>query len=158
MILELKKAMSKSSKEYETKDAIELGAKEIDMVINVGEFLDGDYISVFDEIKSLHQITKSKGASLKVIIETSLLETKERVCDATILTVIAGAEYVKTSTGFFGGAVKDLTKLMCDTVKESNTKVKVSGGVRTKEDALEYIQMGVHRIGTSSGTSICEKK
>lgn len=151
-------AMTKSSKEFETKDSIENGAKEIDMVINVGEFLDGDYISVYEEIKSIHQITKSKGAKLKVIIETSLLETKERVCDASIITVLTGAEYVKTSTGFFGGATKELTKVMCETVKNSNTKVKVSGGVRTKEDALEYIEMGVHRIGTSSGTSICEKK
>lgn len=135
----------------EALQAIKEGADELDMVINVG-FLKAhqdDY--VFEEIKLLREI--SKGHILKVIIETCLLTDEEKV-RACLLAKEAGADFVKTSTGFSkGGATVEDVKLMHETVGEE-MGVKASGGIRTHEDLIKMIEAGANRIGTSNGTKI----
>ncbi len=144
-------AMSTASKVFEAKDAITSGANEVDMVINVGRLIDGDLDYVTDEIR---QVKEAVGNHvLKVIIETCLLtdEQKVQACNAS---VEAGADFVKTSTGFStGGATVSDVALMKKTVG-TNAKVKASGGVRTKEDMVAMIEAGAERIGTSNGVSL----
>jgi deoxyribose-phosphate aldolase len=145
-------ANTKEVKVYETKDAIEKGAEEIDMVINIGKLKDGDYDYVESEIAGI--VTASKGkAIVKVIIETCLLtdDEKKKVCS---LAVKAGADFVKTSTGFSaGGATIEDVELMRQTVG-AQVGVKASGGIRSKEDAQAMVHAGATRIGASSGISI----
>lgn len=139
------------TKVFETKNAIENGADEIDMVINVSAIKNKDYNFVLNEIKA---IKKACGNHLlKVILETCLL-TDEEIVEACKLSKEAGANFVKTSTGFStGGATVHAVKLMRETVgKEMG--VKASGGIRTREAMLEMIDAGATRIGTSSGTKI----
>ncbi|SDH47475.1 deoxyribose-phosphate aldolase [Alteribacillus persepolensis] len=139
-------------KAFETKAVIENGAREVDMVINIGALKSGDDKLVKSDIEAVAEAAKDK-ALVKVIIETALLtdEEKQRACR---IAVEAGADFVKTSTGFAGGgaAVEDV-QLMKQTVGDK-AKVKASGGVRDKETALKMIEAGAERIGTSSGTSI----
>lgn len=147
-------AMSKAAKVEETRLAIEDGADEIDMVINIGMLKDKRYDEVRDEIRALKEVVGADRV-LKVIIEACLLtdEEKVKVCE---LSVEAGADYVKTSTGFStGGATVEDVRLMKRTVGD-RAKVKASGGVRTKEDALAMIEAGASRIGASSGIKIVE--
>ncbi|GAA4821181.1 deoxyribose-phosphate aldolase [Algivirga pacifica] len=143
--------MDTVSKVFEAKQAIANGAQEIDMVINVGRMKAGDHEYVFEEIK---QIKEAIGEHvLKVIIETCYLTDEEKVT-ACELSVKANADFVKTSTGFgTGGATPEDVQLMLDTVK-GKAKVKASGGVRDAETAKKYIDMGVQRLGTSSGIKI----
>ncbi|WLR51368.1 deoxyribose-phosphate aldolase [Bacillus tianshenii] len=139
-------------KAFETKNAIENGAQEIDMVINVGALKDGNDVLVERDIRAVVEAAKGK-ALVKVIIETCLLtdEEKVRACE---LSVKAGADYVKTSTGFAGGGatVEDIA-LMRKTVGP-DIGVKASGGVRSYEDAQAMIDAGATRIGASSGIAI----
>lgn len=138
-------------KAFETKDAINNGASEIDMVINVSKLKDKDYDYVYEDIKAV--VTAANGVLVKVIIETCLLtdEEKVKVCE---ISVQAGADFVKTSTGFStGGATKEDVKLMKDTVGD-RAQVKASGGVRTPEDFNAMIENGATRIGTSSGINL----
>lgn len=138
-------------KVQETIDAITNGADEIDMVINVSALKEKDYDTILDEIEGIKIACEDR--VLKVIIETCYL-TKEEIVKACELAVEAGADFVKTSTGFgSGGATLEDVKLMKDTVKD-NALVKASGGVRTYEDALKMIDAGAMRIGTSNGVSI----
>lgn len=147
-------AMETSSKAYEAKRAIEDGAKEVDMVINVGKVKSGDFDYVKNDIKAIVDTCKGK-ALTKVIIETCLLTDDEKAKVCTIAKDV-GADFVKTSTGFStGGATIDDVKLMRKTVGP-NMGVKASGGVRTKEAALAMIEAGATRIGTSNGISIVE--
>lgn len=147
-------AMETSSKAYEAKKAIEDGAKEVDMVINVGKVKSGDFDYVKNDIKAIVDTCIGK-ALTKVIIETCLLTDDEKVKVCTIAKYV-GADFVKTSTGFStGGATIDDVKLMRKTVGP-NMGVKASGGVRTKEAALSMIEAGATRIGTSNGISIVE--
>ena len=135
----------------EAKLAIAQGAEEIDMVINVGMLKAGENDYVKEEIKLLKEVAGKK--ILKVIIETCLLtdEEKVRVC---LLAKEAGADFVKTSTGFStGGATVHDVKLMRETVGPE-MGVKASGGVRTHEDLLAMVEAGANRIGTSNGTKI----
>ena len=144
-------AMAKEAKEYETKYAIEKGVDEIDMVINIGRLKDKDFDYCIDEIKSLKKICGNK--VLKVIIETCLL-TDEQIVDACNCVLKAGADFVKTSTGFStGGATFEAVKLMKDTVQDK-CLIKAAGGVRSHEDMLKMIELGANRIGTSSGTKL----
>lgn len=146
-------AMSKEAKVFESKDAIEKGASEIDMVINVSRLKDGDYDYVESEIRAIKEAIGNN--VLKVIIETCYLtdEEKKKACE---LSLNAKADFVKTSTGFgTGGATPEDVKLMKAVVGD-NAKVKASGGVRDKETALEYISLGAERLGTSSGIAIIE--
>ena len=145
-------ANTKEVKVYETKDAIEKGAQEIDMVINIGKLKDGDYDYVESEIAGVVEASKGK-AIVKVIIETCLLtdDEKKQVCS---LAVKAGADFVKTSTGFStGGATIEDVALMKQTVG-AHVGVKASGGIRSKEDAQAMVHAGATRIGASSGIAI----
>ena len=146
-------AMSCAAKVFEAKTAVEQGADEIDMVINVGFLKDGLYKEVEKEIGAIK--TAIGSAVLKVIIETCYLtdDEKRKACE---LAVAAGADFVKTSTGFgTGGATFEDVQLMLDTVN-GKAKVKASGGVRDAQTAQKYIGMGVMRLGTSNGIKIVE--
>lgn len=145
-------ASSSEVKAFETQNAIENGATEIDMVINIGELRDGNDEAVKQDISSVVQAAEGK-ALVKVIIETALLTHSEKrtACE---LAVVAGADFVKTSTGFStGGATEEDVKLMRATVGPE-TGVKASGGVRSFEDMQKMIQAGATRIGASSGVQI----
>ena len=141
-------------KAFETKNAIENGADEVDMVINIGAMKDGRYDEVEADIKAVVDAAKGK-ALVKVIIETCLL-TKEEIEKACQLAVSAGTDYVKTSTGFStGGATVEDIALMRKTVG-AEIGVKASGGVRSLEDAKAMTEAGATRIGASSGVSIAK--
>lgn len=141
-------------KVFETKDVIEKGATEVDMVINVGKLKERDLEYVKNDIKAVVEAAKGK-ALTKVIIETCLLTDEEKVI-ACQLSKEAGADFVKTSTGFStGGATAADIKLMRETVGP-DMGVKASGGVRSREDALAMIENGATRIGASASIAICE--
>ncbi len=138
-------------KAAETIRAIADGANEIDMVINVGALKDGEDEAVLEDIIAV--VKAAVGKTVKVIIETCLLNDNEKV-KACQLAKEAGAHFVKTSTGFStGGATVEDVKLMKETVG-STMEVKASGAVRSYDDAIRMIEAGATRIGTSSGVSI----
>lgn len=133
-------------KVFETKDAIENGASEIDMVINIGMLKDKRYQDVEDEIRQIKETCGEK--ILKVIIETCLLTEDEKIKMCEIVTK-AGADYIKTSTGFStAGATFEDVDLMRKHVRE-NVKVKAAGGISSFDDAEEFIRLGADRLGTS---------
>ena len=141
-------------KVYETKCAIEDGADEIDMVINVTWLKDKKYDFIVNEIKKIKEAAGSH--ILKVILETDLL-TKDEIKKACELCIEAKADIVKTSTGFVKngvGAKEEDVKLMYDTVSPFGLKVKASGGIRDRETAEKLIKAGAQRLGTSSGVKI----
>ncbi|MFP9126908.1 deoxyribose-phosphate aldolase [Niallia sp. BSM11] len=145
-------ATTSATKAFETTNAIENGATEVDMVINIGALKDKNYDLVKEDIKAVVDAAKGK-ALTKVIIETSLLtdEEKEKAC---VLAVEAGTDFVKTSTGFStGGATVEDIALMRKTVGP-DIGVKASGGVRSSEDTEKMIAAGATRIGASSGVTI----
>lgn len=147
-------ATTAETKAFEAKNAIENGADEVDMVINIGALKDKQDDLVEKEIKMVVEAAKGK-ALTKVIIETCLLTDEEKV-RACKLAAKAGADFVKTSTGFStGGATVDDVQLMRKTVG-SDLGVKASGGVRSREDALAMIEAGATRIGASSGIAIVQ--
>ena len=144
-------AMTTASKVFEAKEAIENGASEIDMVINVAKLKDGEFDYVENEIRLIKEAIGDN--ILKVIIETCYLTDEEKV-KACELSLVAKADFVKTSTGFgTGGATYEDVKLMKSVVGD-NAKVKASGGVRDKETAQKYVDLGAERLGTSSGIEI----
>ena len=142
------------SKAFEAKKAIEQGADEIDMVISVQAIKDKDYEYVLKDIKTVK--AAAEGHILKVIIETDLLE-KDEIVKACELIKEAGADFAKTSTGFVkngvGAKVEDV-KIMHETLKNSNVNIKASGGIKTRDKALELINAGASRLGTSSGVQL----
>ncbi|PPA71458.1 deoxyribose-phosphate aldolase [Jeotgalibacillus proteolyticus] len=147
-------ASATQTKAFETKQAIEDGATEVDMVINVGALKSGQFEDVQQDIQAVVAAAKGK-ALTKVIIETALLTDDEKI-RACELAAAAGADYVKTSTGFStGGATVDDIKLMRETVGP-DIGVKASGGVRSTEDATAMIEAGATRIGASSGVKILQ--
>ncbi|MFA6988817.1 MAG: deoxyribose-phosphate aldolase [Candidatus Gastranaerophilaceae bacterium] len=143
-----------SVKAFETQEAVNDGADEIDMVINIGSLKNQDYQTVENDIKAV--VDAAMGHPVKVILETDLL-TKDEIAEASKICVEAGAKFVKTSTGFVNGGVgakaEDI-KLMHKTVTPFGLQVKASGGVRDSKKALEMIEAGATRIGTSSGIQI----
>ncbi|WP_315500253.1 deoxyribose-phosphate aldolase [Capnocytophaga gingivalis] len=140
-------AMSTQAKLYETSVALSQGAQEIDMVLNVGLFLSGNVAKVLDEIALLKQETGDR--VLKVIIETCYLNDDQKRL-ASQVCVDAGADFVKTSTGFgTGGATLADVQLIREIVGD-RAKIKASGGIRDKQTALQYISLGVDRIGASA--------
>ena len=144
-------AMAREAKVFEAKKAIEDGACEIDMVINVGRLKDGEYTYVEDEIREIKEAIGSN--VLKVIIETCLLTDEEKI-KACQLSVAAGADFVKTSTGFStSGADADDVALMRKSVSD-RVKVKASGGIRDYKKSLEMIEKGADRLGVSAGVNI----
>ncbi len=145
--------MSIAAKAAETRLAVKDGAEEIDMVINVSALKDGDYNIVFEDIKAVKEACGS--ALLKVIIETCLLTEHEKV-KACELAKEAGADFVKTSTGFStGGAKEEDVALMRRCVGEK-MGVKASGGIRDKETAEKMVKAGACRLGTSATIKICQ--
>ena len=148
-------ANTKEVKAFETLDAINKGADEIDMVINIGALKDKDYKVVLEDIKAVVNEAKSK-AIVKVIIETCLLDEAEKI-KACELSMEAGADFVKTSTGFStGGATVEDVKLM-KSVVGNNLQIKASGGVRDLIIANEMIEAGASRLGTSAGIKIAKE-
>ena len=148
-------AMTGTAKAFETREAIRAGATEVDMVINVGAMKSRDYTTVLDDIC---RVVEAAGSTpVKVILETAMLTDNEKVV-ACSLAKIAGAAFVKTSTGFGpGGATEKDVLLMKSTVGDE-LQVKASGGVRTTEDANKMIAAGATRIGASASVSIVTGK
>lgn len=136
-----------AAKIFETKDAVENGASEIDMVLNVGMVKDRKWADLTQEVKGVK--AACLGRPLKVIIETCLLSDMEKVRLCQLLTK-AGADYVKTSTGFnAGGATREDVALLRENLPEE-VAVKASGGIRTLEDAQAFLDLGADRIGASA--------
>ena len=144
-------AMGTKAKAYEAAVAIEEGAEEIDMVINVGWLKSGDIAKVEQDIQVLREATKGK--TLKVIFETALISKEEIVTLCEICTGV-GVDFVKTSTGFsIGGATLEDVALMKASVGE-NVQVKASGGIRDYETAVAMLEAGATRLGVSAGIAI----
>lgn len=144
-------ANSTQTKGFETKVAVEDGADEIDMVINIGDLKATNYKAVEEDIEQV--VRNAKGKTVKVIVETALLtsEEKEKVCE---IVLESKADFIKTSTGFStGGATKEDIKLFANILK-GKKGIKASGGVKTIEDAKVMIENGATRIGTSGGVQI----
>lgn len=144
-------AMSAKAKIFEANQTLEDGADEVDMVINLGDLKSCEYQKVQKEIEAIKQACGSR--TLKVIIETCYLTDNEKdtVCK---LAVNAGADFVKTSTGFGTGGATPQDILLMKNATQGKTKIKASGGIRDYKTAMEYIELGVHRIGTSNGIAI----
>ena len=141
-------------KVYETERAIADGADEIDMVINIGKVKESDYNAVKEEISAVKKACKGK--ILKVIIETCLLTDEEKTVLCGIVTE-AGAEYIKTSTGFsVGGATLGDIKLFSENIGK-DVKIKAAGGISTVEDAEKFIEAGADRLGTSRIVKIAKR-
>ena len=140
-----------SVKVFEARESLSLGAREIDMVMNIGALKAGDRTVALADIRAVVEVVHAQGALLKVILETGLLTNEEKLL-ACELSEKAGADFVKTSTGFLGGVatVEDVA-LMRRAVKIG---VKASGGIRTASDAKAMIEAGANRLGTSSGVNI----
>ena len=146
-------ATSTLAKAAEAAVAVEQGAEELDMVINVGQLLDGQYDFVKNDIAAV--VDAGRGKTVKVIIEICYLDN-EKIIKACQLSKEAGADFVKTSTGFgTGGATVEAIRLMRETVGP-DIGVKASGGIRTREDAMKMIEAGASRIGASAGIAIVE--
>ena len=141
-------------KVYETQKAIKDGADEIDMVINVTKVKDKEKDYIINEIKEIKKACK--GHNLKVIIETDLLN-KDEIVECCKYSIEGGADFVKTSTGFvkngIGAKVEDV-ELMYKTVKDAGLQVKASGGIRDRQAAIDMLNAGAQRLGTSSGIKI----
>jgi deoxyribose-phosphate aldolase len=147
--------MSTKAKALEAELALQDGAEEIDMVLNVGALKDKDYDTVLADIQAVKAVCGQ--ALLKVIIETCLLTDEEKV-KACELAKQAGADFVKTSTGFStGGATPEDVALMRKTVGNA-MGVKASGGIRDEETAQKMIEAGASRLGTSATVSICGQR
>ncbi|RIV68553.1 deoxyribose-phosphate aldolase [Flagellimonas aequoris] len=144
-------AMSTEAKVFEAKDCVEQGADEIDMVINIGWLKSKMYEAVRNEIQAIKLAIGDK--ILKIILETCYLtdEEKEMACS---LSVEAGADFVKTSTGFGSGGATFEDVILMKRMVGDKAKIKASGGIKDKETALKYIELGVSRIGTSSGPTL----
>jgi deoxyribose-phosphate aldolase len=139
-------------KRFEAEEAIRLGAQELEMVMNIGALKSGDRRAVQNDIAAVINVAHSAGAIVKVILETPLLTLQEKILGCE-LSLAAKADFVKTATGFFGGAAKEDVSLMRGVVGD-RAGVKASGGIRTAADAQAMIASGANRIGTSSGVTI----
>lgn len=144
-------AMATAIKVAEAAYCMEMGADEVDMVINVGWLKDERYTAIVEEIRRIKSAVGN--GVLKVIIETCYL-TPQEIIKASKLVIEGGADFVKTSTGFgTSGATLEDVKIMKETVGDT-IKIKASGGIRDKATAMKYIELGVSRIGTSSGVAM----
>lgn len=142
-------------KEFETKDAIANGADEIDMVINIGDLKDGNYAAVEKEIRTIKKACGNK--ILKVIIETCLLTEEEKIQMCGIVTR-AGADYIKTSTGFStAGATFEDVALFAKHIGP-DVKIKAAGGISSFEDAERFVELGASRLGTSRLVKIAKSE
>ena len=147
-------AMAPAAKTAEARQALEDGAAEIDMVLFIGALKAGDATAVEDDIRGVVSACRGHGALCKVILETCYLSDGEKI-HACEIGILAGADFVKTSTGFgSGGATAADVDLMCRVVRPHGLHVKASGGIRTLADAMSMIRAGATRLGTSSGVAI----
>ncbi|MFQ3239757.1 MAG: deoxyribose-phosphate aldolase [Olleya marilimosa] len=145
-------AMSTKAKVEETKQALHDGADEIDMVLNIGLLKSHDFDAAFKDIEAVKKVMPNN--TLKVILETCYLDNQE-INEASKLAIKAKAEFIKTSTGFgTSGATIEAITIMKEAINNGNTKIKASGGIRDTDTALQYINLGVDRIGTSNGIAI----
>lgn len=142
-------------KAYETEQVAQLGAHEVDMVLNVGRLRDGDHWSVHRDIAAVADVARDNGLLLKVIIETGLLDEEQKIA-ACVIVKEAGADFVKTATGFNGGGATVEDIALMRRVVGPSLGVKAAGGVRSAGDALAMIEAGATRIGTSSGARIVQ--
>ncbi len=138
-------------KAFEAAKAVAAGADEIDMVMNIGALKDRDYAAVLEDIAAV--VRASRPAAVKVIIETSALDDREKAA-ACILSLRAGADFVKTSTGFGAGGATVHDVFLMKSVVRGNCRVKASTGVKTREIAARLAAAGAERFGTSSGPDI----
>lgn len=140
-----------ASKVFETKDAIKMGADEIDMVINIAKFKAKDYDFCLKEINTIKKICGNK--ILKVIVETCLL-TSQEIIKVAKLILKSDADFIKTSTGFnkAGADLKDIIEWK--KIIKNKKKIKAAGGIRTYDDLLKFIKAGADRIGTSAGVAL----
>jgi deoxyribose-phosphate aldolase len=145
-------AMTSKAKAFETREAISAGADEIDMVINIGALKSGDYKTVEEDIRSVRRATRATTV-LKVIIETSMLTQDEKVI-ACELAEKAGADFVKTSTGFGGGGATVEDVALMRRVVSSNVLVKASGGIRDFKTAQALMSAGASRLGIGSSIAV----
>lgn len=147
-------ANTTATKAFETKDAVLNGAQEIDMVINIGKAKEHDYEYILEDIRAV--VDSADGNLVKVIIETCYLD-KEEIKEVCHMASLAGANFVKTSTGFgTGGAKAEDVKLMKESIPET-MEVKASGGIRTLSDLEIMVENGATRIGASSGAAIIKE-
>lgn len=144
-----------AAKVFETKDAVENGADEIDMVINIGDLKDKNYTDILNEIREIKAACGDK--VLKVIIETCMLTKEEKIKMCRIVTE-SGADYIKTSTGFGGqGATSEDIKIFAENVGE-NVKIKAAGGISSIADGERFIELGADRLGTSRIVKIVKEE
>lgn len=148
-------AMSTQAKIAETKQAIRDGAHEIDMVINVGLLKSKDFDAVWKDIEGVKKCIPNN--ILKVILETCYLEDLE-IIKACELALLSGVDFIKTSTGFGTGGATVNDVILMKSVAQEKTKIKVSGGIKDYKTAMEYINLGANRLGTSSGIAIITEK
>ena len=149
-------ANTKESKTFEARDAVNRGAEELDMVLNIGALKSGDIQTVMEDIKGVVQVAGEYGVVVKVILETCYLTDEEKVLACRIAKE-ACADFVKTSTGLGpGGARAEDVRLMRETVGPE-FGVKAAGGIRSYEDAVKMIRAGANRLGTSSAVKIMEE-
>jgi deoxyribose-phosphate aldolase len=145
-----------SAKAFEAAAAVQEGAHEVDMVLNIGRLKGGEYAAVYSDIQAVVEAAHSFSALVKVILETALLSDGEKVA-AAVLAKTAGADFVKTSTGFSGGGATVADVRLLRQVVGPGLGVKASGGVRSAADALAMLAAGATRIGASSGVRIVEE-
>ncbi|MGB3693399.1 MAG: deoxyribose-phosphate aldolase [Spirulinaceae cyanobacterium] len=146
-------ATTSATKLYEAQEAVENGATELDMVINLGWLKEGKTEDIYREIADICGAT---GQIVKVILEMNLLTETEKQLAAEI-AMDAGAAYLKTSTGWFGGATTEDVSLL-KTITKGRVGIKASGGIRTVQQALQLIDAGATRLGTSRGVSILQQR
>jgi deoxyribose-phosphate aldolase len=139
-------------KRFEAEEAVRLGAQELDMMMNLGALKSGDRGAVQNDIAAVTEVAHHGGATVKVILETPLLTLEEKILSCQ-LSLAAKADFVKTATGFLGGATPEDVSLMRGVVGD-RAGVKASGGIRTATSMLSMLQAGANRIGTSSGVAI----
>lgn len=148
-------ASRSETKALEAQLAIQDGAAELDMVMNIGQFLSGNYDYVQNDISAVAAVAKPAGVLVKVILESALL-TLEQVAQACEIAIAAGADFVKTSTGFNGtGATIDAVDTMLKTC-QGRAGVKASGGIRTWAEASHYVAMGASRLGVGDAAAILD--
>ncbi|NWF50815.1 MAG: deoxyribose-phosphate aldolase [Ignavibacteriaceae bacterium] len=146
-------ASTTENKKHETEEAVRNGAQEIDMVINIGQLKSGNYDYVASDIRAVVASAKSKGALVKVILETALLSDEEKI-KACIICKNEKADFVKTSTGFSKGGATTGDIALMKYVVGSSMGVKASGGIRSREDAEAMVKSGADRIGASASVKI----
>jgi deoxyribose-phosphate aldolase len=142
-----------SVKRFEAEQAVNSGAQEVDMVINIGKLKDSDYNYIYRDIEEVVEAAKLGNALTKVIIETCYLTDEEKI-KACVLSAKAGADFVKTSTGFGPSGATAADVALMKYISGTKMKVKASGGIRNREDAEIMMSVGADRLGTSSGIKI----